>query len=276
MKLRSLLYSICLVFTGIFLENCSSNDVPAPNTCDGTDLTLELQATTSNTSCSNPTGSAEVLASGGQEPYQYKLGSSAFQSSPLFENLSSGSYIITVRDANGCEFILTNVDIENETPSTLAAFSKTSVADTDCINGNGSLEIGVTGGVKPYQFQLNAGGFGPDSVFVNLQNGNYSVTVKDGDNCTITVSSSVARGITGVKYSSAALSSDNVLTIFNAKCSATGCHPTQADLFTYNTAKQLSSQIKSRTQSGNMPPNGTLSAAEKAKIACWVDDGAPQ
>ncbi|MCC6410931.1 MAG: gliding motility-associated C-terminal domain-containing protein [Saprospiraceae bacterium] len=48
-------------------------------------------------------GVISVTAVGGVAPYQYSLGFSAFQSNPIFNGLSDGTYDLTVMDANGCQ-----------------------------------------------------------------------------------------------------------------------------------------------------------------------------
>ncbi len=52
----------------------------------------------------NNTGSVTVEGSGGTPPYQYKLGSGAYQVSGEFSSLVAGDYIVTVQDANLCTF----------------------------------------------------------------------------------------------------------------------------------------------------------------------------
>ncbi|MFM7510308.1 MAG: hypothetical protein ACKO33_00865 [Bacteroidota bacterium] len=42
----------------------------------------------------------------------------------------------------------------------------------------------------------------------------------------------------------------------------------------YTVVQSAASQIKSSVVSGSMPRNGTLTAAEKSIITCWVDNGA--
>ncbi|MBX2816551.1 MAG: gliding motility-associated C-terminal domain-containing protein [Saprospiraceae bacterium] len=48
------------------------------------------------------TGEIEVLPTGGSPPYQFSLDGIAYQSPALFSGLGAGSYVLTLRDANGC------------------------------------------------------------------------------------------------------------------------------------------------------------------------------
>ena len=61
------------------------------------------------------------------------------------------------------------------------------------------------------------------------------------------------------------------------KCAISGCHNGDNGASRNWTVKTNvlanASEIKSRTQSGDMPRTGSLSEEQKALIACWVDDG---
>ncbi len=63
----------------------------------------------STTSCTDSIGGSITITNyGGQSPYQYSIGST-FQSSNVFNDLSAGTYTITVQDANGCEYSSTAI-----------------------------------------------------------------------------------------------------------------------------------------------------------------------
>lgn len=72
-----------------------------PNLCSGVTITFTTTLV-SNTPCQSPSGSITVNPSGGTGPYTFKLNNGAFQASPVFSNLSSGAYTVTVKDVNGC------------------------------------------------------------------------------------------------------------------------------------------------------------------------------
>lgn len=80
------------------------------NHCTGID-TVYVEGSTSPISISGPVndsecglnnGSINVTASGGVAPYIYSLNGGSSQSNGNFSGLASGSYTITVTDANGC------------------------------------------------------------------------------------------------------------------------------------------------------------------------------
>ena len=56
--------------------------------------------------------------------------------------------------------------------------------EIQCYNGKGSVTVHVTGGTKPYQYQLDGAGYGSgvntaDSTFTNLAAGAHTISVKD-------------------------------------------------------------------------------------------------
>jgi hypothetical protein len=75
--------------------------------------------------------------------------------------------------------------------------------------------------------------------------------------------------------------SANVIPIFQASCATnTSCHGTGSgngpgQLSTYTQVFNARIDIRSAVASGHMPMNGSISAAEKNAIICWIDNGAP-
>lgn len=262
------LLSVSLLASIAFIMSCS-NDNAAPKKCDGT-LALTVGGTTNQTSCSPADGSITVSATGGAEPYQYSINGGAKQSSATFNGLSKGSYSITVFDKNNCEATVSSVQVDF--PTLALDFTTATVPDTDCFGNNGEISITASGSTS-YQYSKDNGvTFQVDFSFPNLEPKSYSIVVKGGDGCTVTKSVPVPRGVTGIKYEGVG----GVLEIFNAKCTGSGCHPDKGDWFTYSVAKSNASIIKTKTTNKSMPKTGSLTADEIAKIACWVDDGAPQ
>ena len=70
---------------------------------------LSASASTSNATCSiNPTGNITLEAQGGGTTYEYSIDGVNFQASPVF-NVFDGSYVVSVRDNNGCIITLNQV-----------------------------------------------------------------------------------------------------------------------------------------------------------------------
>jgi hypothetical protein len=269
MKIKSLINVGLFGLLGIVMENCSSSDVPAPQNCSNSDLQLTEVSSTDVSSCLSTDGAIEVAASGGTEPYQYRIGNSTFQNSPVFQNLAAGTYVITVKDASGCESLLSNVSVESNSTLT-ATIEKENNSICSTTVGNGTITVNASGGTGIYQYKLNNGDFVANNVFGNLKNGTYQVVVKDEAGCLFNLSATIQQGDAGIRFSSAAQELNNVRLIFQTHCF--NCH----SWTNYQTAFNSRASIKTRTQNGSMPPGGGLSDDEKAKIACWVDAGGPQ
>ena len=73
----------------------------------------------------------------------------------------------------------------------------------------------------------------------------------------------------------------DVQPIFNTRCSnSTNCHGTGSvnsggELTDYNKIFIKRAIIKGQINAGLMPKGGSLTTAEKNKIICWIDSGAP-
>ncbi|MEP7264713.1 MAG: T9SS type A sorting domain-containing protein [Bacteroidota bacterium] len=132
-------------------------------------------------------GSITVNANGGTGAFMYSDdGGITFQISGLFSNLTAGSYIVVVQDANGC----TASTITNITASP----SPTIVVSNDvaaCTGDSVSVcVISVTGGTAPFNYLWNNFIVTPCSQ-VTLS-GTYILIVTDINGCSATDSVSVS------------------------------------------------------------------------------------
>ncbi|WP_299703696.1 gliding motility-associated C-terminal domain-containing protein [uncultured Pontibacter sp.] len=148
----------------------------------------EFTAAATASTCGNSNGRINVAVSGGTSPFKYSKDGTNFQDAALFDNLAAGTYSITVRDANGClktaSVAVTN--IAGPTNMNLASTAST------CGASNGIVRVnGTTGGVSPYTYSINGGAFQSGTSFSNLLAGNYTITVKDANNCTFSKSITV-------------------------------------------------------------------------------------
>lgn len=260
--------------SALFYAGCSGGDEPKPFDCKESDLAISL-ATDGDidpTSCSANDGSILVTAAGGKEggrqPYKFALNTGVFGNESSFINLSAGDYTVRIKDKNGCESF---VDVSLQLPGTDPLTAEvTLTADTECATNNGVIEVVASGGQEPYQYKLGNGVFGVETVFEGKAPGNYAVSVKDALNCVFVKSVTVAKGNTGTSLIA------DVKPIMDANCAVPDCHAgsespdfrSKANIITH------AANIKKLTQSGEMPKEGTLTAEQKALIACWVDEGA--
>ncbi|HJW29416.1 MAG TPA: SprB repeat-containing protein, partial [Saprospiraceae bacterium] len=138
-------------------------------------LTLATSAT-GVTCFGNSNGSATATASGGTPGYGFLWSNGG--NTATITNLSAGSYVVTVTDANGCTKA-NNVVIV----SPLALVLSVSGQNVSCYGGsNGSAAVAVSGGTTGYTYLWSTGS-AADSI-INVPAGNYQVTVTDNAGCT--------------------------------------------------------------------------------------------
>ena len=125
-------------------------------------------------------GLVNVTATGGTQPYSYILGSGSPQTSATFNNLSSGSYSITVIDLQGCQVTL-NQSVTEPTAIQLTEINST---NSSCNLPNGGLEVNATGGISPYIYSINNFSTNQSTgLFTNISALTYTVGVQDGNGC---------------------------------------------------------------------------------------------
>lgn len=105
----------------------------------------------------------------------------------VIDNLSPGNYTVEASGTGLCS----NTQVYTiEAPSALE-ISQT-VTPAACFNQNsGSIQITPNGGTAPYQFTWSNGSTGP--VQQNLIAGNYTLTLTDINNCTLTESFTISQ-----------------------------------------------------------------------------------
>ncbi len=134
----------------------------------------------------NSDGTVNVTASGGTPPYDYVWSngvSGAGMSSQV--GLAAGTYSVTLTDANGCVETLSESVGE---PSAINITLDNITNETDT-NGNGMIEVSVSGGTPSYTFQwFDASGVNvsTNEDAVGLVAGDYYLVVTDANGCTIT------------------------------------------------------------------------------------------
>ncbi len=128
-------------------------------------------------SCSNSrNGAIRLTTSGGTMPYTHFWNDGInFESR---QQLSAGSYFVSIVDANNCTFSDT---ISLSAPEELT-ISTAVVSNISCTPANdGSIVPIITGGTTPYFYEWNNQRF--TNILTNLSEGNYSLTVTDANNC---------------------------------------------------------------------------------------------
>ncbi len=177
-------YSVTIQDANLCTLTLNNIVVNQPAAITGTPAVVDVLCNGGNTGSITINGTA-----GGVGPYQYALNAGPFGGSNVFGGLAAGTYTVTIRDANLCTVTLTNIVVNQP-----AAITGTPVVvNVLCNGGNtGSITINPTaGGVGPYQYALNAGPFGGSNVFSGLTAGTYSVTIRDANLCTLTLTNIV-------------------------------------------------------------------------------------
>lgn len=138
-----------------------------------------------NVSCHGDNdGTVFALASGGTANYNYIWNTG--NTTSILNNITAGTYSVTVTDSNGCTDS-TNINI-NEPEAILVELNSSSNAT--CLGAsNGSITISASNGFPPYQYLWQNGT--TTAMNNNLLSGNYTVTVTDANNCTSSASFTV-------------------------------------------------------------------------------------
>jgi gliding motility-associated-like protein len=139
----------------------------------------------SDPGCSQSNGSVTIVSvTGGTPQYQYNFNNLGFSNSQNYINLPAGTYPLTVKDANGCEFTAPDITLMSPNGPTAVTINKT---DPGCSQSNGSVTIvSVTGGTPQYQYNFNNLGFSNSQNYTNLPAGTYPLIVKDANGCEFT------------------------------------------------------------------------------------------
>ncbi|MBK6398189.1 MAG: gliding motility-associated C-terminal domain-containing protein [Bacteroidetes bacterium] len=149
---------------------------------------LSMTTGSTPTTCGNNNGSVQASVSGGVSPYSYRWVPGNYLSFE-YTNIGTGTYSVTITDANGCTASM-NATV-NATPLPTASIS--SVNNVSCFGGtNGAATALASSGVAPYYYQWSPSG-GTSAIANNLSAGTYSVRVTDANGCTTTVPVSISQ-----------------------------------------------------------------------------------
>ncbi|WP_299670578.1 T9SS type B sorting domain-containing protein [uncultured Polaribacter sp.] len=120
------------------------------------------------------------MPSGGKAPYKFSIDNSNYVTNSTFNNLGSGIYTVSIKDANNCVLNLPNITI-NPLPT---APNGTANVVYAC-DGKGTITILPTNALYTYSF--NGGAFSSNTIFTNISEGSYPIEINYGSNCTETI-----------------------------------------------------------------------------------------
>ena len=138
---------------------------------------IEVNINLDHISCfGNNDGRIQLNPAGGTPPYAFNWNTGS--NLPGLNNLSPGTYEVTLTDFNACEWEQSFEIIE---PTALDVFLVEQV-DASCAGvADGTLTIGVNGGIYPYAYDWSVPD--QDSIAADLESGLYQVTVSDANGC---------------------------------------------------------------------------------------------
>ena len=139
-------------------------------------LTRQVDGITNILCFGDAKGVANISVAGGIAPYSYRWSNGA--NTQDLSGVKAGPYSVVIKDANGC---IDSLGLTVKENSVLAA--KTKVNDINCFSQkSGSIDLSVTGGVRPYRYTWNNNQKTED--IRDLGAGKYSVVVRDSVGCT--------------------------------------------------------------------------------------------
>jgi gliding motility-associated-like protein len=141
---------------------------------------ISVTVTPTPSSCGAPNGSA-VAAVSGTAPYTYSW-TPGGQTTSSINNLSAGTYSVSVTDATGCSSVQTCTITSSVGP----AVSFVSVPVKCKGASNGSATLTATGGSTPYTYAWVTTPVQTSPTANNLAAGTYSVVVSDASGCSAT------------------------------------------------------------------------------------------
>lgn len=145
---------------------------------------LEAATAVDNVTCNGlDNGVIELTVTGGTSPYSFSWDNGSTVED--LENLSPGTYNVSVTDAHGCTTTASGTVTE---PDTLDASSVD--VNVTCFEGSdGSIDLTVSGGLGPYLYDWDNGETTED--ISGLSAGTYTVTIVDQNGCVFVYSTTL-------------------------------------------------------------------------------------
>ncbi len=238
-----------------------------------------------NVACNgSATGAATIAVTGGTVPYTYSWSPSG-GSAATATNLAAGTYTVTVKDANNCTTTQT-VNITQSGALTTSVSAQTNVLCKGAATG--AATIAVSGGSTPYTYSWAPAG-GTAASATGLLAGNYTVTVKDANNCSTTQTVTITEPAAAIATSVSAQT--NVLCFGNTTGAATVAVTGGTGTYTYSwapsggsaasasglaagtytvTVKDANNCVKTQTVTITQPASGlTAAITSQTNVLCF-------
>jgi hypothetical protein len=133
----------------------------------------------SPTTCGSANGSITVWASNGTGALSYIWADAVSGiTDNVANNLSAGTYSVTITDQNTCSTNTTAVIVNQNAPN----ITDTQITNATCGNANGSATITVTGGSPPISYTWTDVVSNTNTAN-NLSAQTYTITITDSNQC---------------------------------------------------------------------------------------------
>ncbi len=187
-------YSVNAMGGGLTLTSPFTIGTGTPNPCSGLGMNITETMASSQNVCD---GSITVSVYGGSAPYTYQMSGAPVTGLPSFNNLCTGTYNLTVTDANGCTVSQNaNIFYDSTTTNPCAGFFP-AVTVTDCSAPgacDGAIDISCAT-CAPFTVLWSQGSttYGIN----NLCEGYYDAVVTDINGCSFSTSQFVGYNSSG-------------------------------------------------------------------------------
>ena len=157
-------------------EGCSATSTITLEEKEG----INLVASTTPVLCADElTGTAAVVATGGNGNYRYQWNDPATQTNPTAQNLAAGDYEVLVVDDNGCEQTMSITVPDNTIPVAINFEKK----DISCFGANdGQITTLVNSPSTNLTYQWSSGVTA--TSLTNIAANTYQLTITDENGCT--------------------------------------------------------------------------------------------
>ncbi|HRH68264.1 MAG TPA: choice-of-anchor L domain-containing protein, partial [Flavobacteriales bacterium] len=147
-------------------------------------LSVSVTAQTNVACFGTTTGSATVAAANGTAPYSYGWNTLPVQNSATASNLSAGTWICTITDANGCS---TTRNVTITQPAAALSSSISAQSNVGCFGAStGSATVAGANGTAPYSYSWNTTPVQNSATAINLVAGTWTCTITDANGCSTT------------------------------------------------------------------------------------------
>lgn len=173
------------------VQSVTFNYIPGPNPSSRALLLalsgeayspLNISSVVTNAICGGANGSIALTVSGGASPFTYSWNTNPTKTTATATNLTAGTYICNIRDANNCITPYQGTVIQQSAATLTATASGTQI----CSGETSVLSVTATGAtVSGYEW--NPGKIAGDNISVTPNDTTqYIVTAKDAFGCTVT------------------------------------------------------------------------------------------